>query len=129
MRWIRPRLARIAGGWLVLHLCLLAAVPTSLCAKTSVSSAKAECTCDHGDGRICPMHHVKSKSKPGSHSCSCRPTSDPVAAIAASLIGPAAVLAPSPSAIVPPLAGRLSAAFDPDPLESSSVPDSPPPRA
>jgi hypothetical protein len=74
------------------------------------------------------MHHPKSKSTGDSHSCSCRSASDPIADLAASLIGPAAVLVPPTSTIAPAPAAVLSAAFDPDPLDSSSVPDSPPPR-
>src|SRR6185295_20036024 len=93
MRWIRSRLARAAAGWLVVHVCLLLSVPTALCTTMSVG-AKAECTCDHGDGQMCPMHHTRSKSKTplDPHSCSCRSTSDPVAAMAAALIGPAGVI-------------------------------------
>jgi hypothetical protein len=128
MRWIRPRLARIAGSWLVFHLCLLVSIPSSLCSTASAGVVKAECTCGHGDGNYCPMHHPQSKATKDPHSCSCRPSSDPIAAIAASLIGPAAVLAPSVSTIVPARAVALSAAFDPSPLDSLSVPDSPPPR-
>jgi hypothetical protein len=128
MRWIRPRLARIAGSWLVFHLCLLVSIPTSLCSTASAGVVKAECTCGHGDGQYCPMHHPKSKSHGDVHSCACRSASDPLAEIAASLIGPSAVLVPSVSAIAPSAAVSLSAAVDPVPLDLSSVPDSPPPR-
>jgi hypothetical protein len=130
MRRIRPQLSYIAGGWLVLHLCLLVSVPTALCATIAAHTIGAECTCDHEDGQMCPMHHTTSKAKASSdaHSCSCRSTSDPDAAIAASLIGPAAVLAPSTSlvALANDTSWTLLVAFEP--LESFSTPDSPPPR-
>jgi hypothetical protein len=125
-RWVRG----VAGGWLVLHLSLLVSVPTAICSTTSASAIGAECTCDHGDGQMCPMHHTrgKSTSPSDSRSCSCRSTSDPISAMAASLIGPAAVLAPSVSLFVPTTAGASALRFHPEPLEPSSVPDSPPPR-
>src|SRR6476660_9699295 len=95
MPWIRPRLARVAAGWLVFQVALLVSVPTSLCSTTSATASAAACTCDHADGEMCPMHHTRNRShdKSGTHSCSCRSTTDPMAALAAVLIGPPAVLA------------------------------------
>lgn len=130
MLWMRPQLARIAGGWLVFHLCLLISIPTIVCSTMSASTVGAECTCDHGDGQMCPMHHTRSSSKvtAGSHSCSCRSTSDPLTALVASLTGPAAVLAPSVSVIASTNLTAWTLSFNPAPLDASSVPDSPPPR-
>jgi hypothetical protein len=133
MYWMRGQLVRVAAGWLVLHLGLLVSVPTTLCAITSASTLGAQCTCDHGDGQMCPMHHGRSNSsssKSGSQprSCSCRSTSDPIAAIAASLIGPVAVLGLAQSICQPTLASGRVAVFNPQPLESSHAPASPPPR-
>jgi len=130
MRWMRIRLARVAAGWLVFQCCLLVSVPTALCAM-SAGAVGAECTCEHGDGQMCPMHHVQSKSKTGSssHSCSCRSTSDPVTAMAASLIGPPAVVALAASSIAPLVPAGSSPRFASNPLDSTFVPDSPPPRA
>jgi hypothetical protein len=131
MGCIRPLLARIAGGWLVVHLCLLVAVPTAICSTAPAQAAAAKCTCDHaGMQQVCPMHHPKPKSNAasGSHSCACRSASDPVSAIAASLIGPSAVLAPAASTIAPTAASQSLVSLDPIPLDSSFVPDSPPPR-
>jgi hypothetical protein len=131
MRWIRSQVARVAAGWLVFHACLLVSVPTTLCSTMSASAASAECTCQHGDGQMCPMHHVRSKSITGSssHSCSCRSTSDPLAAMTAALIGPPALVEPGVSSIAPIVAAGNPPAFAADLLDSSSVPDSPPPRA
>jgi hypothetical protein len=60
MHWIRLQVARVAAGWLVFHVCLLVVVPTALCSSPS-ASAGAECTCEHGDGLMCPMHHTPSR--------------------------------------------------------------------
>jgi len=132
MRRIRRQLARIAAGWLVLRLCTLVFVPTALCSTpASGVVVAAECTCEHGDGQVCPMHHTRSKPKStvDQHSCSCRSASDPVTALAASLIGPAAVMAPSASAAARADAADWLTAFNPVPLESAFVPEAPPPRA
>jgi hypothetical protein len=130
MRWMRSQHARIAGGWLVIHLCLLASVPTALCSMGSSSAVAVKCTCDHADGGMCAMHHSRSVSAltTDHHSCACRSASDPAAAMAASLLGPVAVLAASASAILPTMAGTSLPAFNPAQLDSSSVPHSPPPR-
>jgi hypothetical protein len=130
MHWMRPQLVRVAGGWLVLHLCLLVSIPTTLCSTTPASIAAAGCTCNHGDGQMCPLHHSgsKAKSPSESHSCSCRSTTDPIAALASALIGPAAVLAPFASPVAPTRVAGWARPFKSETLESSSTPDAPPPR-
>ena len=127
---MRPRLARVAAGWLILHFCLLVSVPAALCSMNSAVIALVECTCAHGDGQTCPMHRTESKSKPApvSNTCSCRSASDPAAELASSLIGPTAVLALSASISAPISTAAWIRTFNPAPLESPSVPDSPPPR-
>jgi hypothetical protein len=52
-----------------------------------------------------------------------------MATMAAVLIGPAAVLVPEASLFAPEKAAASAPVFDPVPLESSFVPDPPPPRA
>ena len=131
MSWIRPRLARVAAGGLVFQLTLLLSVPTTLCSTISAGRASAECTCDHADGTICPMHHTRNRAhgQSGSHSCSCRSTSDPMAALAAALTGPPAVLvADAESAMSIGFAECAEIAAS-APLHWTAVPDSPPPRA
>jgi hypothetical protein len=130
MRWTRPRLARIAGGWLVLHVCLLGLIPTTLCSTVSAASRTTKCACVHEDTSSCPMHKPSAKVQKASaaHTCSCRSAADPVAAIAAALTGPAAVL--SRPSVVADLSRAVvcTPASIPGLLESSSVPDPPPPR-
>jgi hypothetical protein len=60
MWWMRRQVGRVAAGWLVFHLCLLASVPT-VCSAMS-AGAGAACTCGHADGQWCPMHHSRSVS-------------------------------------------------------------------
>ena len=127
---MRPRLARVAGSWLVLHLCLLVSVPTVLRATTPASVDDVECTCTHAEGQMCPMHRSPSKSRSTSNSepCWCC-ASDPVAALGASLLGPSALLPPSTEPAAPPVSVNRTVRVTADPLESPFAPDSPPPRA
>jgi len=131
MSWIRPRLAGVAAGWLVFQLTLLLSVPTTLCSTISASKVSAECTCDHADGTICPMHHTLNRAhgESGSHSCSCRSTSDPMAALAAALTGPPAVLVAEANAPASFDAAEYAEIAASAPLHWIAVPDSPPPRA
>jgi hypothetical protein len=131
MSWIRPRLARVAAGWFVFQLTLLLAVPATLCSTISASSVGAECTCDHADGTMCPMHHTRSRAhgESGNHSCSCRSTSDPMAALAAALTGPPAVLVAEAISVVSFDSAKCDASAASAPLHWIAVPDSPPPRA
>ena len=131
MRWTRSQIARIAGAWLVFHLCLVGSAPTAVCCTMSATTNAAECTCDHSDGGMCPMHHTRSHGMPvaNAHSCKCRGTTDPVAALAAFLTGPIAVLVPSTSVVIPAPISAGVASLLPAPLDLPFVPDSPPPRS
>src|SRR5262249_54278435 len=130
MRWNRPRLARVAAGWLAFHLALLFSVPTTLCCMTSGAAVAVKCTCDHSDGQMCPMHHTRSRSNqsPDSHSCTCRSTSDPLAALTAALVGPAAIVAPTVAVDDPFDVSSAVNRMDSVLPHSTRVPDSPPPR-
>ena len=131
MSWIRPRLAPVAAGWLVFQLTLLLAVPTTLCSTISASTVGAECTCDHADGTRCPMPHTRTRAhgESGSHSCSCRSTSEPMAALAAALTGPPAVLVAEAESATSPGSAECPEVVASAPLHWIAVPDSPPPRA
>ncbi len=128
MGWLRPRLALVVCGWLAIELCLFIAVPIALSPGSGAVALSAECTCEHGDGQMCPMHHTRSTSHRGS-AYTCRGAFDPAAGLAACLIGPAGVLAPAAAVI--PHAERVSTMVtrEAEPLDVSPVPDSPPPRA
>ena len=126
---MRGQVARVAVIWLALHVCLLVSVPTRLCSMGTVAAAKSECSCPHAAGTICPMHQPKAKLKASSEQCSCRNAADPIAAMTTALLGPAAVLSPAASPVAPLEAMPWRVAFAPVPIDSISVPDSPPPRA
>jgi hypothetical protein len=128
MAWMRARVANVAAVWLALHVCLLISVPTTLCSMESVAAVGRNCSCPHAAGTTCPMH-PKAKLKASSDQCACKSAADPVAAMTTAMLGPAAVLSPSSSPAAPPDASAWRVVFAPVPLDSISVPDSPPPRA
>jgi hypothetical protein len=101
--------------------------PVSLCVVDRAGTVEQSCTCAHGDGQECPMHHTKTtKSR---SSCSCRSTTDGPTATLASLIGPTAVLT-SRTTIVATVATSSFRANSEAPLFDASInPDPPPPRA
>lgn len=120
----RRRLVRLAGGLLAIQLCSWIVTPTLLYATTS--SAALACSCSHGGSHNCPVHH---HNRPSKNACSCRDTSDGAANLVASLIGPVAVL------VAPDDSGRVDVSqaatigFAPVILDTTLVPDAPPPRA
>ena len=127
MNKIRHQIVRIAGGWLALQLCLVSAAPVVLWASLSSGAATVECTCSHGDGVECPMHHATAKG--GSKSCSCRSTADDSLAVIASLFGETAVLTTPTQATEPSFSAQLPRGSRSHPLDLFLVPDAPPPRA
>lgn len=129
MAWMRAQVARVAAVWLALHVCLLVSVPTTLCSMGTVAAASSDCTCPHDGAIICPMHHPKSALKSSSEQCACKSATDPAAALTTALLGPVAVLSPTGSPVAPPDDTAWRVAFAPVPIDSASVPDSPPPRA
>ena len=82
----QPWIRRLLGGWLIVQLSSLLSAPIVMCSMHAVETG-AQCVCPHEDGGACPMHHPAKPSNP----CSCRSTTDPMATIAALLVGPAAV--------------------------------------
>ncbi len=127
MQGMRRRLTRFAGSWLVLQLTLVSAAPVALCGGVSSNAASVQCTCSHGDGAECPMHHAASSDD--SRSCSCRGTADDGIAVVAALIGETGVLG-RPTRVTGPSVGAPAPQEAPAcPLDLSLVPDPPPPRA
>jgi hypothetical protein len=93
----------------------------------SSGMASVECTCSHGDGVVCPMHHATPKRD--AKSCSCRSTTDEGIAVIASLFGGTAVLTAPTCATEPSLGATLPHEALTHPLGLFLVPDAPPPRA
>src|SRR5262245_11487209 len=127
MQKLRRGLRRLAGGWIVLQLSILIAVPTALRLTFPADhQAGLECTCSHGDGMSCPMHHPE--SQPNAPTCSYRSAANPAAAIAVSILGPSAVLTRSitPAGLV--ATREILTSLISNPIEIATVPDAPPPR-
>ena len=127
MRRLRQQVGGIVGAWLLCQAFAMIVAPVSLCMDESAAAVQQACTCDHGDGLECPMHHTKTtKSR---SSCSCRSTTDGPTATLASLIGPTAVLASRTTAVATVATSSLRASADAPLFDASINPDPPPPRA
>lgn len=127
MQKMRRRLRRLAGGWIVLQLSILIAVPTVLrLTLPDDLEAGLECTCSHGDAMTCPMHHPE--TDPNAPTCSYRSAANPAAAIAVSILGPSAVLTRSiaPAGLI--ATREILTSLISHPIEIATVPDAPPPR-
>jgi hypothetical protein len=127
MRRFRRRLARLVGPWLLLHALMLSAAPTILCVENRAAESSSSCTCADGDQQQCPMHHPVQKR--ASESCSCRGTTDPSAEIAATLFGPSAIMPPSLVAFRPARTSDVVTQSATNVLDTSLIPNAPPPRS
>jgi len=128
---LRRRLARLAGLWLVCQLSVHTLVPVTAALATTSTDAIEDCTCAHGDGQVCPMHHRLSHSSSSSskRTCvwQCANTADDAATL--SFLGPIAL--PSQQVSATPVivrSGVVSAPFA-IPSDLVPIPDAPPPRA
>jgi hypothetical protein len=126
MAVLRRHLARFAGAWLAFQLAVLTLAPAAICMGKEEAAAAVACTCAHGDGQICPMHHTVSTSK--TKTCSCRSSTDTAAVVLASLFGQTAVLVPPFGATDPLISFEQTVRIHSDPIDSFLKTDSPPPR-
>jgi len=122
---VRRHLSRLVGVWLVFQMSLLLVVPATICAGHDEAAIAQSCTCAHGDGSQCPMHHPT----PTSHApCTCHSGTTPPTATLAAAFGPAAVLTPAASLRICVVASPIDPAAE---QISADVPvqlDPPPPR-
>jgi hypothetical protein len=125
MRRLRALLGPLIGAWLLCHAATLAVVPVLLCV-AGAETMPVECTCDHGDHSLCPMHH-KRTSRPGV--CVMQGAGGDGTAVLTSLLGQLGLI-PSASPLAAPDGGTPYAASA---VTTSSLrpspPDPPPPRA
>lgn len=111
--------------WLCAHVAMLS-VSVVVLASQAADDAVA-CTCAHGNGVMCPMHHRRTEWPSPTH-CAVQDASTSPALVATAWIGITGVLHDVVVAIGPariqavPRAARLTLA------RSSSRPESPPPR-
>src|SRR5262245_31804074 len=60
MALLRRLVARFTAVWLLGHLATAALVPVAI-SIVMEDPHGLECTCGHGDGAMCPMHHRPSR--------------------------------------------------------------------
>ena len=126
---LRRRLARFAGLWLVCQLSVHTLVPVTAALATTSTEAMEDCTCAHGEGQVCPMHHRLSHSSSSKKAClwQCANSADDAATL--SFLGPSAlplqVVSATPVIV---RSGVVSAPFA-IPSDLVPIPDAPPPRA
>jgi hypothetical protein len=116
----------LAIVWLLSHAFVLGAAPVRLCLELSSRGADSVCTCSHGDGQECPMHHRAATPSSG---CACRSTTDVATAALGSLLGPVALTSVSSEFDHFPRKGDLVVSALTFALDTITVPDAPPPRA
>jgi hypothetical protein len=119
MTWARRALGPIAAAWLVCQAATLALVPT-------LDATSTECTCAHGDGGTCPMHH---KTASGIRVCMMQSAATSVPATLNSLFSVAGLLPAPPQAVRQVLRARAVLVERSILTERPSPPDPPPPRA
>ena len=98
MAHLRRVLAPVTAIWLCGQLGTVALVPVALWI-TAADPHAAECTCGHGAGAMCPMHH---KPSGGSAPCAMQAANDSETAVLRTLAGTAGLIAEPPHSIQPP---------------------------
>jgi hypothetical protein len=125
MKAIRRHLSWVAGGWLVCQLGLVPATSLALNLWAIASESHAECTCGHGDGAMCPMHH-RALPRPGT--CTLRGTPD-ADSNAFPLFWSHIVIEASTNTLSPFVTWEPTLTAVHFPIDWLMVPDPPPPRA
>jgi hypothetical protein len=121
----RGGLRSVAGGWLVFQVCLWSVSSVALCCASARLDSAVECSCPNRPAHGCPMHNTKADG----HACSCSAERNDAAGAIAAFFGPAAVLAAPLADATAAAVAQHFAASDCFPLDTSLVPDSPPPRS
>jgi hypothetical protein len=123
---LRRVLAPVAAIWLLCQAGTVAFVPVALFLDAADSHAD-ECTCGHGLGAICPMHH---KPTGDSAECAMRAANGPAAAVLTSLVGMIGLAVEPGCSILPATASTYRGAAVVHLAGRRPVPpDPPPPRA
>jgi hypothetical protein len=125
MTHLRRMLAPLAVIWLFCQAGTVALVPVALWI-AAADPHGVECTCGHGLGAICPMHH-----KPADDPEPCgMNAANTGAAVLTTLIGTAGLVAEPTRSIQPPIPSVYPRASDVHLVGERPVPpDPPPPRA
>jgi hypothetical protein len=124
MTHLRRVLAPLAAIWLFSQIGTVALVPVALWITTADPHA-AECTCGHGPGGLCPMHH-----KPAGESAPCAmraANSSGTAVLNNILVGTAGLVPEPPRSIEPALPSARARTFHVRVVDEHPVPPDPPP--
>jgi hypothetical protein len=126
MALLRRVLAPVAAIWLIGQAGTVALVPVALWTMTADPHG-AECTCGHGLGAICPMHHQPTGD---SAECAMRAANAPGAAVLTSLVGMIGIVVEPACSILPAAPSAYRSIADGHVTGERPVPpDPPPPRA
>jgi hypothetical protein len=123
MTQLRRVLAPLTAVWLFCQIGAVALVPVALWITTADPHA-AECTCGHGPGIMCPMHH-----KPAGESvpCAMKAANNSGAAVLQTLVGATGLVPEPPRSIEPALPSARARTLDVDVVGERPVPPDPPP--
>ena len=126
MTHLRRVLGPLTAIWLCCQVGTVALVPVALWV-TASDPHGVECTCGHGLGAMCPMHH-----KPADESapCAMKAANGPEAAVLASLVGMIGLAVEPTRSIQPATPSPHARLADADVVGQRPIPpDPPPPRA
>jgi len=123
---LRRALVPLAAVWLSCQIGTVALAPVALWVNAADPHA-AECTCGHGTGATCPMHHRKAPATPNSH-CSMQAANHAGTAVLTSIVGVAGLIPESTPALVAPVASMNVSSTDVVRGERPLPPEPPPPR-
>ena len=126
MTSFRRVLAPVAAIWLCCQVGTMALAPVALWI-TAADAHGVECTCGHGDGAMCPMHH-----KPANESgtCAMQAANLPGSAVLAAITGIAGLVPSSTVSIGPAIVTKQALNTDIHVAGRRPIPpDPPPPRA
>jgi hypothetical protein len=125
MTHLRRVLVPVTAVWLFCQAGTVALVPVALWI-TATDPHAAECTCGHGPGAMCPMHH---KPTGGSEPCAMQAANGPGTAVLNTVVGNAGLITEPSHSIQPPASIRYARAADVHVVGERPVsPDPPPPR-
>ena len=126
MAQLRRLLAPVTAIWLFSQLATVALVPVAVWIATA-DPHEEECTCGHGPGAMCPMHH---KPAPSPARCAMQAADQSGNAVLTTLASLAGLIPEPPVSIGPAAATQPIANTDVHVVGRRPVPpDPPPPRA
>jgi hypothetical protein len=123
MTQLRRALAPLTAAWLFCQIGAAASVPLALWISTADLHGE-ECTCGHGDGVMCPMHH-----KPSGRSipCGIHAANSSGTAVVTTLVGAAGLVSEPTLSIRPADPSTHSLPRDVRVVGERPVPPDPPP--